>query len=154
MELKTCSQPTSLTGGCQLLVRLGVPLSFWKKKKNSRSAVCTLREMNKQAISIKVLAKWYGSFSLQVQNLFGWMSITCLSMVKQTIIYNEGKWVNWFSSGGTSGTKYLTLIFWWQVLTILLGRMYFFSANCVFCSKTSPLLWNKKTETKTLVLEH
>jgi hypothetical protein len=34
-----------------------------KKKKNSCSAVCTLREMNEQAISIKVLAKWYGSTS-------------------------------------------------------------------------------------------
>jgi len=77
------------------------------------------------------------------------MSITCLSMVKQTIIYNEGKWVNWLSSEGTGGTKYLTVTFWWQVLTILLGRMYFFSANCVSCSKTSPLC-----EIKKLVLEH
>jgi hypothetical protein len=69
-------------------------------------------------------------------------------MVKQTIIYNERKWVNWFSSGGAGSTKYLTVNFWWQVLTILLGRMYFFSANCVFCSKTSPLCEIKQLKEK------
>jgi len=40
---------------------------------------------------------------------------------------------------------------WWhQVLDseFLVGRIYFFSANCVFCSKTSPLCEIKKLKDK------
>ncbi len=51
------------------------------------------------------------------------------------------KWGNWWHQVPDSD-------FWWQVLTSLLGRMYFFSANCVFCSKTSPLCEIKKLKEK------